>query len=987
MIKKTIAVLASLLLFNCAFNSDNNESEYGYVVLLISAENNHHLFFNFPFDGIYLIDKHNNYRKITGNENYSVNLSRLKNHSEVLLKIKVPADTYYGIAVDTDLSKMQVKSIHDDKIITPVLHDGYGAEVKSQTVLYRVRSNFDSNGPLKILPNQVSSLSLMFDIDASTRILSVDEKANRNLLVMPVFHASTIVPFPNALQVTGTISAADSHSVSILPLKSKTSLDIPIDQETIIKVDGKEATLEQLIQAVGSGEKGIATGSFSLVSGVLLSYIDYFNEDNLYRFEGYISQKQFFFGSRETLSVKERSFDFIKKAIKDVDVRDAPLMVSGLTTKNTTLEMRDFKVNNLQLTGKVKTENTDDFEFSTLSINALDASLFFHDDEAVTVTSQQKIGVSNDLISLNGQFTGNVFQSMNTSFIDERQLRMMVTLPLSSESSLLASVKREALVIDEAYLNEYFSYLKISDEPIYQEMDESIKKIIIDLLPNHLVVIVNIDPYLYDILQLSDLSALISTLNGKTAEGFIINSAIADGYIEGDVFLAKSLVISVSIGVGELSNANLSGQMQPFSILKGAVVNTKKALFKMNNLLSKFSNYMEMNTNEIKKAKNVPLKPKIPGDWRLLRGTWVDMDAITRGNDARIFGEGVEAKDVSSSRKSSDLIRNIGLKNPDTGEFIARKINYFDKIEGGKNTTVSLSERLDKLSQIPFFKDLGDGVDAVKDFKTKLVLQDYISAVKSNDTEAVKKNMFHTHFSEGKNQSLLSMLMVDVPDNYDLKLNHRSINSLMIENDDSGMLKKLLRNNPEAYKQIYAAYEDVMVKSIFANEKSLSSMYQLTQSGDEKAKESFVSKLSKKITEGDTEKISGTFKKINSVIASSIKEQNISLDSPLDLTKQKALLSHIDKSIRSAAASVTADNTLKQYASSFDSEISTANKATKAMNTNMESLSMDKFSAEVFKAVKKNSVTTSGWGVEVVRPVTTVPNIDRYSPARQPKRR
>lgn len=893
---KTLLLVSLILILSCSRESIN--SKMGVLTLSLSSKENNFIYFDFVIENIYLVDKDNRHININGGIEKNINFSSLTNKSEIILNVNVPENTYYDVAIDINLNKSTIKDAGEGKAETPNLYDIYGLKVDENKSIYRIESNIDAGFPLIVKKDTPSHLSFELDIDATTRWLSTDDNGVSNILISPVFSVSSLIIHPDNIHLTGVFNAFNDKNVIITPIKFNAINQIPIEihfsENTLHSFNHETQNIKQWKSNVANHKNGILIFSGKEKDNKLeATSLSYFTDSILYKNEGVITQEITLVGSREMLSKQQSSVEYLEQKL--VNVASGTVIQSSYLTNKGSID-RD---NKSRLTGTVKKSLNTGIELKPNSVNGHPSSLFFEEDKTINVYHNDDYLNDEDLVNLIGTFNeGGDFISNNFEFIDTEKQRLHLASSLSSMDDIITSATNEGFIINKDKTDDTLSYIKFSGLPIREDTEYNINKISFDYVPEKLIILTNRIQPSHDIYQLLNVKNFVKELEERRSQGYIINSIVADGNLNDDNFIARSLVVGLLPSNKLDTTATVLKGKTPYPLLKGSYIRPKV----------KFSNLSEYIKNNIKTFKNpfsredaykAPTRKKIS----------VESIQIVGGNKIGDLSAD-EQKDIAAlsankHRKSADIQRNFTIYNSDLGGYFSSRIN---KLNATPDEIIKLFDQVEKIKPL---KPLFNKSDKVEELKQIYILNQYLSDIQNNEVSRANKSIYHEYFDNGKNPVLLNSLLSETPKDFRRKSHEIDLNDVILRNDKTRTLEKLLINDTAAYKKIFDTYEKYLVKRF--GDESLTNKYLWgTESGD---KGQFLSKIEKLFKDGGSLKLDEEFTKINKIITDHIEAETLT-----NQTSQKTTLK-----LEDAFKTVASNTSEKKFASLISVESDTSN--------------------------------------------------------------
>ncbi len=932
----------------------------GTLRVYLSSSENNFIYFNFLIENIYLIDKNGQMLNLGDGASYEVNFSGLDTKSEMILNISLPEENYYNIALDVNLSKAIIKNINDGEIETLNIYDDYGLKWNENKSSYRIESNINGGFPLEIRRGKVANLSIDLDIDASTRWLSIDKKSVGNVLVSPVFNVSLLPTYPNNIHWVGEIIDFNKKSMRVMPIKpniEQLPITVPLYESASYQLNGEDYDLDDWQRLATSDKYQIGSFSGSVKNNdIQIKSINYVTGFSLYLNQGVMTKEHMFVGQQEEITKSSASVKFIEEKVGNHDAAVATTL--SYASHESVLDMKSEVQWGASLTGTITESNSTELRLQPLSVNNWHSSLFFNADDEVSILTQREDFSINDQITFHGRFTDDNFQSAGADYIDARNQRIHIALPLSSGEDIFSAVTNEGFVIDKEIVEDVFYYQKLSASPTGEDVDQRVNEIIIDTAPDKLVILTKRVQPSEDIYRLLSIKDFIHVLNEQRLQGYLVNSVVADGYVDDRTFVATNIIVTLfPLVEKKASDAMLSDKLSgiqlagPFLLVKSISSRIKK-YFNSNN----------------KTFLNPFLRTKAPK--RKAPARKIEITLAGQADLSSFMNEGMDA---------NQKLRKFTLLNPIVGDYLSVKMNAMIANSSPLESFNKSSKFVKSLTDFEPLMGLFNEKNPVFEMKNKLMLDDFIDARRGNKETRKSFLVFDDFFSDGKNKVLLDALLDDSVGE-STRTHTQTINDLILRNDDSGIMKKLLINNTDVYQQVFNTYEKYLVKSEYADDESVNKKYNYTQSNPGVDTVAYYEKLQSKFQGVDGQSLDDDFKKINKVITGYVETQVSDLNQNVsDNEKMRGL----KLGIKSALQSVGNDSVMKKYVSFMEvnQSVSTASDTKKFSMSETDRLSMES------KSKSKSNKQSWGVSVETTKIKTLTYQIDASSSTRKPTKR
>lgn len=900
---KFFFIIIILLLTACSSDKDKSKvSSDGYVLFSVSSQNANLIFFELFFENIFLVDENNEYISISSDKQFSVNFSNDANHAELLFMMKVPTGLYQAVVVDLNLSQSSIKTIENGGIHTPDIYDVFGFNTRQNESLYRIDSNINSGIPLAILPDETAYLNMALDVDASVNTFFIDEQEKSTLVISPVFNVTSDKQLPSQATLKATVEHINKQEISLKTITSDNDVHedimITLTNDIVYKINKGRVELDDFIDLVKKNLNGVAIFSETVEDNQWVNELRYLTNFPFQIFEGYIRRDTRFIGSKEMFMPNKITYDFVEKAIDQIDSRDAPFYVSSFSNDND-LAFSQFTVQDVMLVGSINSQTETSLELEPQSINGLDASLFFDEEETMTILNSFNLDLIDDLVWFQGKFSNQNFDAINAGYLETSTQRLTISAPLTAEVDIVEKIMSQGFKINQNLGDEMIMYMKSTHSPVIDNTQGKIDYISLNLQPKSITLTIERVSPVHENVSFIAVADFLDELTELKESGYVLNSLIANGYLDDKTFYADSLIAKV-LPIDEPIDSDLLVADEN-TILAGP--------------FSRFFKSFIQTFSENNRDLSVFPKPKKTKKEKTIRSKRMVKD---KGVD--IFS----SLDMEAYNLGQSNLRKIEQNNPYLGGYLSNRINanVSKELIDIVPEIIQLTKDLESIEPI---KALFNNADPMKEFRYRILLDEYTSAFAKGDVPAMEASPLHQYLKD-KEKFLKIFSGYSSKKYYDEAIQLKAADptrsfkeqttlvGLILKNDsEDNKLKKLLINNPDVFKIFSDSYEQFFIdlfdqellsqklssEDFFNNDLSFKNRFEVANKKNDMA--FFYNALHKeigKISSGNTQQnidLTGQVRKFNKVIIESLNDLDI--ESVLNDDSREKLFGNFDKAV------------------------------------------------------------------------------------------
>ncbi len=809
--KAFFLTLICCLLISCSHNNDAvKSSRKDLATLLLSASSVYPIAQHLQFDltSIVLVNQLGQQIRLFDTTR-TVEWVALHDMPELLAALPLPADTYKSLRVNVDLSTADMRILTQAGWEIPDLYLSNGEPV-SQGSAYTIEVRLNQGLGFTFEANKQYGLTLELDIEASTRLLAVlDDDATARLL-MPVITPKLNNEVYSLMESLGTLTYQQDKLLFQLQASSSAPLlALMTNEHTAYVVNGKTANYEQVLLALKARKAVTAFSVFDPLTTGLARRIELSTETQAAFYRGNILKDEHFVGAKFSQEGENWKATFERLQMQDILPANLPASISFLSTVANASKrpINTLHIKPLTLITKDVILKDSIHQVIPLAVNAFESQSVLGQEQTVKVKGQSLFeSADEDYFELSGFFYDDEFYLNDFIKAVPDNNRYIFALPISADSSLFNEIKDNRIVLGKGFKDKLFRY---------QRKAGSVADLLIEQ-PG----IIELNPFLrrgvciiegdestsqYSV-HVNYARSLVSYINKYLSLGFVVNALYISGIQREKVFYADEVVVSMLPSPSLAGSKTLEGP----TLLRGIFSGIKETL------RMSFHSYFVSNEETQK-------KPRL---------TLADLQKIDPTKGRAVTGD-EKGLDSKIKLTGQERVRKMVERNSGLDDFLRPRINTYinkeverrrqagiagfgekddpaiaNKFADGINETVYKSFASNEL-----MASLLTETNPMTEQKLLLMFEEFVSGL---DKEQGNKSLLFDFFEDTENSVLKDIVREELSEdtiNKQAAKRNETLNliDLMLEEDSSGKLKKLLIYNPDVFKTIYDGLEAAVV--------------------------------------------------------------------------------------------------------------------------------------------------------------------------------
>ena len=555
------------------------ESEFGYVNLHVSADNNQFIYYQLGMFDIWLIDDKGSfyqYKSEKSADTFKLDLTSLSSKNQLVMRIPVPAGVYVGLKIffDYGVGASEIVLKTDGEYQFATLVDEFSQKLTGDNAFIEKNILFETNEYLIVEGDRSSQLSINIDIESSMRVMPT-KKNDTGLvfLINPVMDISPEVYYPSNVFVEGFIKAVNGDQIDLVPMVSefmrqpRTSINVKNSQ--IINVNHIGQTLRDFTQKINeyiNSEDAVFVrirGHYesNIFMADDISAIKISDKSNLL-LDGFIYKKEFI-GKMTPLDRTQAPSKqgFYNGKINSVEegalVSGFSGYVNAIGSLDNTAKLESIIPVVSDISGVISKLDSDQLVLNAMSINNVnytDISETSLLPIKLPTSLLKKMNVS-EPVSVSGYFNEDgQYEMVSLTSLKEAEVRYQISLPLSTKNKILV-INGDRLTIDKNIVTTGMKSLKslsramwlLSDVDTVEHIDIEKARFILLSEPDGITQ----NFYTKD--------RFLSAFTDRIDNGFVVNSLVVDGLLNDDILKAGVVIITMQANTKEGKTSNSSG--------------------------------------------------------------------------------------------------------------------------------------------------------------------------------------------------------------------------------------------------------------------------------------------------------------------------------------------------------------------------------------------------------------------------------------------
>ena len=816
---KTALFLSILCLFiGCDTQDSAKPKKPATLSLLLSADHPTVQFLAFDLVTMKLYERDRGWVTLFENQDISVEWSGLSNQQELLTQFSVAEGVYEKIKIEADLKDTDLRVISEGSWESPRLHSSYGALLENDGQ-FVMESHFAGGQPLVIELAEQYSLGIQLDVEASSRLLSVDSDNSLAYAFTPVFNFNIGQSRANYAFGLGLLSNKQGELYfqpgHYVPESEKFLL--AASENTQYRLNGSASDKQTLLNSLQ--EQSTAFARVTLLDNEAL-LVNVVQGESAFYYKGMASSTAKFSGTKLRLTNAGRISSFSSLSLTRFNRSSLPASIFHFSAKAnlSDLLLEDVELGVMTLRSSNLFSENNQQKATPDALSYYDGIYLLDDTGAITIKGQSPISSNDEWYEMTGIFDEGDFILSEPLGLATNGQRHAQLLPINAEQSLVKAIEEDAIQLASFSANEAIDYSRdYGSLSVLEPEDNSLQVIKLPPLLEEAMCIVEGDDSLTQVqYQNIQRKAFLAFISERLQEGYKAGAFYATGSrYEAELYAHKIKIFLIN--PSDTKASKLQGPESTATVLRGVSGQVKGTPVKFAKMVKHAGKY-------IKDNKVILKKPRSKEDKSFFKAAkFMALSAVDRQNQAakERFNEGSEA---------ASKIRKMGLANPIFGSYFSEVFNTFLKSEKVNQTVYTSLEATRRIGQSlensPFFKSLYNSPDEVSSKKMMLLLDSYFQGVSTGRLLTYEESELDSYFKRPENNFLKELLSIKRPSEFLTELkntqneglkklaNQFPLVDLMLEQDKSGELKKLLISDTGTFKTLHEEYEKHVI-SVF----------------------------------------------------------------------------------------------------------------------------------------------------------------------------